>query len=386
MRRSEPTLRVLLVLLGTLALVPACGGAAEEIEDDAPLEGAFAGADKADTAGARWAITASSVEALKGSLASVTPAVRTADAYHKPEYYLGRDSALGPAGPIGAWGPLGALGPVGDNTWNPSFWFDVVGDWSKMQGYMSASGGPLSENGPLGPSGPLSTTAYGKTLPAINDFAKQLQAGGVWTVLGPLGPSGPLGPLGPLGPIGAHGFARDAGGNYTQSGARVRQVRVPYQGKYRTYDLCEKYTEAVAKAMTDNDTSFMVIGSLGSSTETDLYAFTSPVAQYVTITVVPENALSDFDVELLDGSNRVIAASRSDGRQFLSPFWPFTPYNSGNYIDFIQLPVTAKTKLKARVSARSVYSPFPTYRLIVVGSTAYVPASDIKGAHQLPLK
>src|SRR5687767_4975191 len=75
----------------------------EGVEDDTPLAGLLLGDDnKADGTGlAAWAITASSVEALKGSLASVRPAVRTADPGHTPEYYLDPATCLGPLGPIG---------------------------------------------------------------------------------------------------------------------------------------------------------------------------------------------------------------------------------------------------------------------------------------------
>src|SRR5262245_49663823 len=93
----------------------ACGG---EGSDDP----ATPGDEAAVTSAAPFAITASSVEKMNGSLSGVTPAVRTADPGHMPEFYLSRDSALGPAGPISAWGPLGALGPVGDMSWNASAW------------------------------------------------------------------------------------------------------------------------------------------------------------------------------------------------------------------------------------------------------------------------
>src|SRR3954470_118779 len=84
---------------------PAC--ADPDVEDEAPLEAAFGGDDKADTVGAaRFAITAGSIEGLRGSLTSVRPAVRTANPGHAPELYLQPGSALGPAGPLGAFGPL----------------------------------------------------------------------------------------------------------------------------------------------------------------------------------------------------------------------------------------------------------------------------------------
>ena len=37
---------------------------------------------------------------------------------------------------------------------------------------------------------------------------------------------------------------------------------MPYAGDTRTYELVEKYTEEFAKGMDDNDTSFMVTGSI----------------------------------------------------------------------------------------------------------------------------
>lgn len=364
-----------------LLLTPACG-APPDVEDDTPLAALQLDDSKADAVATQsWAITASSVERLGGSLASVRPAVRTADPAHRPEFYLSPDSALGPAGPLGAWGPLGALGPVGSNAWSPSAWISAVGDWSSWSRSLSAAGGPLSEQGPLGPSGPLSLQAYGQTLPAINDFGKQLQAGGVWTVLGPLGPLGALGPLGPLGPVGAHGFARDASGHYTQAGARVRTVRVPYAGRYRSYELFEHYPEPVARGLADNDTSFMVTGAIDTSAEVDSYAFTSRSTQYVTLLVVPENSLSDFDLELRDSRGRTLAVSNSDGSQFL---FGLVPVNTGHLVDFIQVAVPTGAGLVARVSARSRNPLVPTYRLLVVGSTSYLPPSDITGAHQVP--
>jgi hypothetical protein len=371
----------LLALALSLSTLPACG---EPAEDDTPLAEALADDGKADSLGrVPFAVTASSVQALNGSLSSVRPAVRTADPGHSPEFYLQPGSALGPAGPLGAWGPLGALGPVGNNSWNPSAWISGFGDWSSWSRSLTAAGGPLSESGPLGPNGPLSVRAYTQTLPAINDFSKQLQAGGVWTVLGPIGPLGALGPLGPLGPVGAHGFVRDSSGRYLQAGQPVRTVRIPYQGRYRTYELYEHYPETTARSLQDNDTSFMVSGAIDRSSEVDAYTFTSRSAQYVTLLLLPENSLSDFDLELLDSKGRAVASSRSDGRQTL---FGALVLNLGNYIDFIQLPAQANARFTARVSARTTNPLFPTYRLFVVGSTSYLPPSDISGAHQLPLR
>ena len=64
-------------------------------------------------------ISASAIEAMNGSLSSVSPAVLTPS---NASDYLDTGSSLGYYGPIGPYGPLGVLGPVGDNTWNPSYW------------------------------------------------------------------------------------------------------------------------------------------------------------------------------------------------------------------------------------------------------------------------
>ncbi|MDB4965014.1 MAG: hypothetical protein JWN44_703 [Myxococcales bacterium] len=316
----------------------------------------------------RYAITADAIDALGGRLASVRPTVRTADGAHDPADYLAASSALGSDGPLGAWGPLGVLGPIGDNSWNASAWISAAGDWSDWSASLARAGGVLGDDGPLGSHGPLSPDAYARALPAINDFAKQLQLGGVWTALGPAGPLGVLGPLGPLGPAGAHGFAVDEEGRYHQGADIVRTIRVPWAATTRTWELFEDYKEPFAKSFTDNDTSFMVEGAIDASDESDSYAFTSHATQQVTLVVVPENAWSDFDLELLDARDRVLATSASS-----------------RYIDFIAITVDAGTKLHARVHARSTHPWFPGYRLVVVGSTQHLPASDITGAHQLPL-
>jgi hypothetical protein len=270
--------------------------------------------------------------------------------------FTGSGGPLGSLGPIGAWGPLGALGPVGNNTWNPSQWIPA---------FQPVKGGPLSEAGPLGPNGPISKRSL-SSLPDLGGESKQLGPGGYLTVLGPVGPLGALGPLGPLGPVGGHGYSHDRDGNYRDAdGNVVRTVQVPYEGTTRTYELVEKYSEQAAKAMNDNDTSFMAIGSITSSrSEVDAYSFTSKDAQLVTITVVPENQLSDFDLEIVDSSGRTVL--RSDEQ-----------------VDFAQIQVKAGEKLTAKITAKSVNVWFPTYRLIVVGSTKYIPTSEIRGAFQV---
>lgn len=309
-------------------------------------------------------VSAKLIQDLNGSLQSVSPPVQTPS---NASTYLSSSSALGYYGPIGPYGPLGVLGPVGNNTWNTSYWISAVGDWSEWSGDLNDLDGPLSEAGPLGPSGPLSDEAYYDDLPAINDFGKQLQAGGVWTVLGPLGPLGALGPLGPLGPVGAHGYATASDGRYLNGGSEVRTVTVDYEDSYRTYELVEKYTESYAKSKTNNDTSFMVEGYIAwPYSETDTFTFTSAYEQYVTIVLTPQYQLDDFDLVITDQYNNVLATS-----------------NTGNLIDWVQIKVPANTKLKAKVNLYGSWHYYSkNYRLIVTGSTPYFNSTDITGNHQ----
>lgn len=315
---------------------------------------------KAD--GARFAVTASSVEALDGDLSSLSPPCRTADAFHSCEFYLSTGSALGDYGPLGAYGPLGTLGPLGRNTWNPSYWISAAGDWSE---HVDMIDGPLGASGPLGPNGPLGDEAYYETLPAINDWAKQLQAGGVWTVLGPLGPLGPLGALGALGPVGAHGYATDDGGRFVHGARIVRTIRTSYADE--PFELVEMYDEATAKAVPP-DTSFVALGA-SSFGSVDVFPAKSLRDQVVTVLVVPEKQLDNFDVVIRDAAGSVLASSTSRG-----------------YIDWIQLQAPAGGRMTLEVSlAASGHWLSKTYRVYVVGSGSRFYDTDIRGDHQLSL-
>lgn len=312
--------------------------------------------------------SASSVENLSDDLSSVSPSV---DDPTDAEDYLDENSCLGYLGPIGPYGPLGTLGPVGSNSWNTSYWISAVGDWSDWADDMNDLDGGLSESGPLGPDGPISSDAYWTDLPAINDFAKQLQGGGVWSVLGPVGPLGALGPLGPLGPVGAHGYSTDYDGSYIDNSTEMRTADVAYNGGTRTYELFENYTESYAKSKTDNDTSFMTEGYIAYPySEVDSFTFTSNADQFVTIVLVPEYQLDDFDITVKDENGTVIATS-----------------NTYNFIDYVQIADVADgTELTVEVE---LYDTFHTltkdYRLIVTGSTGYINSTDITGDHQIDM-
>jgi hypothetical protein len=313
-------------------------------------------------------VTASSIEALHGNLQAVEPAVLTPLLANS---YLSPTSCLGGLGALGAYGPLGMLGPLGEESWNVSKVMGLLPDWTGFSQYLTLNGGPLSEQGPLGPNGPLGHEAYFETLPAINDFAKQLQLGGVWTVLGPLGPLGTLGPLGPLGPIGAHGFQTDSDGNYIDEDLKIqRSVQVGKGSKIHEYDLFEMYSEARAKALKDNDTSFLVLGDTGYE---DQFEFTSPERQHITIVVVPEAQLDVFSLKLTTNEEHSEIVDEISS-------------NSSSLINWIQTDVAAGQKIKATVRLKASYHFWPRkgYRLIVVGSGYRFNKTDIRGPHQLP--
>lgn len=319
-------------------------------------------------------VSASSIIALDGDISGVTPTIDPSKVPGlTPEEYLDNDSCLGYYGPIGPYGPLGTLGPIGDDAWDLGYWISGTGTWGDHEDDIT---GPLGPDGPLGETGPVAYDQYfgladpGMTLFATNDFAVHTRAFGLWSVLGPIGPLGALGPLGPLGPVGSHGCDTDTNGSYICGGTLERNITTWYdqaQTTQRTYGLYEHYTESYAKSMTDNDTSFMVSGEISISSETDVYEFTSAQNQVVTILLVPEKQLDDFDLEIVDQNDNVIATS-----------------NAYTYIDWIQLKVPAGTKLKARVwLAGSYHWLSSTYRLFVTGSTQYINKTNVAGSHVL---
>jgi len=344
----------LVLPIATACTADAWDGELEDVPDSD-----WAGDSKADGT-SRFFVSASTVEALNGDLSSLDPPCVTADSFHSCEFYLSPSSALGDVGPIGAFGPLGTLGPLGSNFWNVSAWMSGVGDWASWSDSIE---GPLSEAGPLGPDGPIGDRAYNETLPSINDWAKQLQAGGVWTVLGPLGPLGALGPLGPLGPVGAHGFAVDEGGRYIHDDRVQRTVRPDWSDS--SFELVEQYDEDTARSISTPDASYMALGEIRGS-EVDIYPAKSLRAQFVTVLVVPEKSLDDYDLVIKDSSGRVIGQSTSH-----------------SYIDWVQLPAPRGGRMSIEVSlAGSAQFFSKTYRLYVVGSTGRFTSTDIRGDHQ----
>lgn len=312
------------------------------------------------------AVSTSSILSLQSDLSKIQPVISASKVPGaSPATYLGPLSCLGYMGPIGPYGPLGMLGPIGSNSWNPSAWITAAGSWSAWE--TSVKVGGLSADGPLGDKGPISRDQYfglenpGKTLFATNDFAVHLRAFGIWAALGPISALGALGPLGPLGPLGSHGCKANANGEYVCGGKLTRKVEVTTKKGPKTFELFEKYADSFAKKMKDNDSSFMVIGS-GNLNE---YSFSSFSEQIISVLVVPEKQLDDFDLELLDGNKKIVARS-----------------NTPNYIDFIQLRVAKNSKWTARIKLKASYHFLSkTFRLFVIGSGSELMASNVAGPH-----
>jgi hypothetical protein len=299
------------------------------------------------------------VSSAKADTSKITPKI----SFATDVLGLRTTGALGSLGPLGAYGPLSSLGPVGTNFFNPSQLISSF-DWSGLSEKLTNNGGPLSKDGPLGSNGPLAADKL-LALGCINDFSSQLVPGGLRTVLGPIGPLGPLGALGALGPVGAHGFERDENGRYidTKANKVVQSVMVAYdKNKVQSWDLYEFYTQDHASNAEDNDSSFMVEGTIGNG---DSYLFKSSVEQFVTIVVVPLMQYDAFELVIEDANGNTVATS-----------------NSMIYINWVQIRVPKGTSLRAKVNLKFSGHILPsTYRLYVTGSSEMINSTYVNGPH-----
>ena len=287
-------------------------------------------------------VTASEVERLitSGDLSSLTPALPRA--LWPFVQQLGQ--ALQMDGPLGDRGPLSRRGALEDSVWSPAFWMKAIGDWSALSSDLTAHGGPGSALGSLGGFGPTNPALIRAGLAALGPAAQQLDAGGLFTALGPLGPLGALGALGYLGAVGGHGFAQDAQGRFVGPKGEVRRTTdVSYEGAKRTLELVEVYSEGFASKLATNDASWMVRGALPPSDPEDTFRFTPAQDQVVTLTAVPDDRGDVFTLELLDRAGKVLATSDSEA-----------------YVNFIQVEAKAGVELAIRVKRQDGEGRGPT--------------------------
>ncbi len=337
---------------------------------------------------------------------------------------------------------------------------DRLHEWRFESKILSADG-PLSAKGPLDPAkwtGRAFMDVLGMTDAPPNDMIEQLGPGGMLAPLGPVGPLSVLGPLGPLGPttplITFQGYQADDDGQFvsglngcyhaassTESESHLcRTLLVPWTAQEapcttetancRRYELYENYAEEFAKTTADNDTSFMVAGTTAEGAS-DVYKFRSHDAQFLTVTVVPEEkplwdatalqglliaagyvpgnphftramkympeametypgvwdlsydhttAFDDFDlvVDVLDAQGRVTKTAKSE------------VHGHYNMPDWVQLKGPAGAKLRAQVKLAhrrhgiignpEVFTPAEArYRLFVTGATKHAPATVTSG-------
>ena len=415
-----------LALVGLMVLA-----GCDEGSDGAPNTPADGAGGKADdtNGGERVtpvAVTMTQIEELDGELDSVEPEVvafSNADVV-VPEAYLRPMAALGYYGPIGPYGPLGQWGPVGENLFNPSQFLDLLGPWGDWAKILTDVGGPLSADGPLGHRGPVARDYWRELLDSSSfirqEFVDHLEPGGLLSVSGPIGPLGALGPLGPLGPVGAHGYTANDDGQWIPEDGECkhsdekdvcRTVVVSFDGEEsREYELFENYDEDFAQRMDDNDTSFMVQGTIPSpDEEVDVYEFTSNETQMVTLLVFGQESRN----EITSSAVPLIMQAGAATLYHIPPFVFFVPYDHANTFDdfdirltiddgeevrqvssissemsdWISVLVPAGAELTAEVHLASTWRTSlrdeePNYRLFVVGGTQHWTSFKTKGDHQ----
>ena len=415
-----------LALVGLMALA-----GCDDSEAGAPVApGEGAGGKADDNNGADRvtpvAVTMTQIEELDEDLSSIEPEI---DAFSNadvvvPEAYLRPMAALGYYGPIGPYGPLGQWGPVGENLFNPSQFLELLGPWGDWAKILTDVGGPLSEDGPLGHRGPVAHDYWRALLDSSafirQEFVDHLEPGGLLSVSGPIGPLGALGPLGPLGPVGAHGYAADDDGQWRPEDGECahsdekdvcRTVVVSFDGEEkREYELFENYDEDFAQRMEDNDTSFMVEGTIASpDAEVDVYDFTSNETQMVTLLVFGQEARN----HITSPNIPLIMQAASVVLYRIPPAVFFVPYNHANSFDdfdirltiddgeevrqvssisaemsdWISVLVPAGAELSVEVHLASTWDTSgrdedPNYRLFVVGGTPHWTSFRTKGDHQ----
>lgn len=327
---------------------------------------------------------------------NVTPTVTSnlSSGFEYPRWYLSQNyqyttylvsGPLTNLGPVGPYGALSSWGPIGKSAWNPTTYID---EWAKFYGtffkefdYFVKANGPLTISGPLGSSGPYTTSAYCSELPAINDFGKHLQAGGIWSILGPAGPLGPVGPLGPLGPNGTAAvlYPPDSNGNYIDPNTKavVDSVTI-YESDnktvYRAYPLYELYNANYAQSRV-NDMSWMVSDATLPAISAQSWRVKADSDQYVSVLALMNEATESNLIPLI-----IAVEDMTTGVQLVSAL---EPSSKPRYQYTSQLFFRAQEGHEYNILIQTFSTKSVNYRLLVTGSTEYLNGSDISGDHQL---
>jgi len=193
------------------------------------------------------------------------------------------------------------------------------------------------------------------------------------SALGYLGTISSYGPLGILGPVGAHGYKANTNGEYLDKNDKVvRSVEVSYDGvNARKFDLYENYKEAYAKNKLDNDTSFMVDGSLSLANTADIYRLTSADDQIVSLLAIPTQTMMYSNImyiSLYDQYGNLLASSTSK-----------------QLINFIQFTAHRNQQYQVKITGYSL-NVTNMYRLFVTGSYHYLNLYNENGPQLIRIK
>jgi hypothetical protein len=194
--------------------------------------------------------------------------------------------------------------------------------------------------------------------------AHLLAPGGVLHSLGNAGPLGPLGIAGMLGPNGAHGYARNALGDYVDRNRKiVRSITIKSHEGRRRFDLYELYHLDKLRSQEALDTSFALRGVIRHGQSITL-TIVSKSEQWVNLLVVNEYELDSFSLKVKDQKEVEVVS------------------NSQTLSNFISVKVTQGTRLQITVSHQSsLHFLNKPFRLYVTGSEG---ARDVsRGFHKL---
>jgi len=283
---------------------------------------------------------------------------------------------LNPAGPLsknigvsGSFGPLGSLGPLGSSPNNTAYWLRTLGNWEALQDGLDELANPLGRRGPYSLLSDSAQSTFSNWTSLFDNtpgghLMRSLQAGSPLHILGSAGPLGPLAGLGPGGPNGATGFSQNSAGEFfNNEGKLVQGIEVETQdGKWKA-PLYEMYKAGIDDTVESPDSFFGVESRVNRSNPVKTIGFHNDRKQWVSILLVGDYTLDDFEITLRPkGSTEVLAESHS---KILS-----------NFIVF-QAPKNAEFEVDVKLKSTAHYLPSKKFRLYVSGASEK--ARSLKG-------